>query len=290
VGVEESWRHEIISANGLEFHCAVQGEGPLVLLLHGFPECWYSWRHQIPRLAGRFKVVAPDMRGFGRSDKPRHVSSYSLAHLTADVQGMIEAFGYEKAHVVGHDWGGAVAWTFAMGYPESLDKLVVLNAPHPAAFARNITRNPRQMLRSWYMFFFQLPGIPEMTLSAFDYYVLKRSFSEWAVDKTAFSRADLEMLAGEAARPGALTGGLNYYRAMFRNPAALKALKGEVPRILSDTMLIWAKNDRALGEELTRDLDRYFDAPLSIEYIPDCSHWVQQEKPLLVNDLIDGFL
>jgi epoxide hydrolase 4 len=286
----ESWRHEEIYANGLKFHCVVQGDGPLVLLLHGFPEYWYSWRHQIPRLAERFKVVAPDMRGFGRSDKPEGVREYGLAHLTADVLGLIAAFGEERAHVVGHDWGGAVAWSFAMGYPDSVDKLIVLNAPHPAAFARNITRNPRQMLRSWYMFFFQLPRIPEITLSAFDYYVFKRSFSEWAIDKSAFSQKDLDTLAAEAARPGALTGGLNYYRALMRNPGALRSMLGEVPLIKSETLLIWAENDRALGKELTFCLDPYFEAPLTIEYIPDCSHWVQQEQPLLVNGLIDSFL
>lgn len=288
--MEETWSHSDVTVNGVRLHYVTQGDGPLVLLLHGFPEFWYSWRHQIPFLAKRFKVVAPDMRGYDLSDKPEGVSEYGLDKLTADVLGLIEAFGEKKAHVVGHDWGGAVAWAFAMAYPDSLDKLVVMNAPHPAAFARNIMTNPRQMMRSWYMFFFQLPVIPEAMLRAFGSTILKRSFTDWAIDKEAFSDEDLDRLAEAANRPGALTGGMNYYRAIFRNLKGLRAMRGAVPRIKSPTLHIWAESDRALGKELTYGLEPYFEDGLTIRYIPDCSHWVQQEQPLLVNELLDEFL
>ena len=137
---ENGWQHEYVEANGLKFHCVTQGEGELVLLLHGFPEFWFSWRHQIPFLARRFKVVAPDMRGFGQSDKPEGVESYSTDKLINDVKGLIEAFGETKAHVVSHDWGGAVAWIFAIAYPQHLDRLVVMNAPHPAVRRRGRAR------------------------------------------------------------------------------------------------------------------------------------------------------
>ncbi|MHB8895265.1 MAG: alpha/beta fold hydrolase [Candidatus Geothermincolia bacterium] len=284
------WSHGDVSLENVRLHYVVQGEGPLVVLLHGFPEYWYSWRHQIPALARRFKVVAPDMRGYDLSDKPEKIEDYSMDHLTADVRRLIESFGETEAHVVGHDWGGAVAWSFAMAYPEHVDKLVVMNAPHPAAFAANIMSNPRQMMRSWYMFFFQIPRIPELALSAFDAFVLKRSFSNWAVDKSAFSPADLAALAEAAMKPGALTGGLNYYRAMFRNTKALASLRREAPLIKSPALLIWAEEDRALGKELTYGLERYFESDLTIRYIPNCSHWVQQEQPLLVNELMDEFL
>ncbi len=287
---KESWSHSDVSVNGIKLHCVSQGEGPLVLLLHGFPEFWYSWRYQIPFLASRFKVVAPDMRGYDLSDKPQGVSEYRLDKLCGDVQGLIEAFGEKKAHVVGHDWGGAVAWAFAMAYPDSVDRLVVMNAPHPAAFAMNIMTNPRQMARSWYMFFFQVPVVPEMLLKAFGSFMLKRSFTDWAVDKEAFTPEDLDRLAEAANRPGALTGGMNYYRAMVRNFSGLRALRGSVPRIKSPTLLIWAEDDRALGKELTYGLDPYFENGLTVRYIPDCSHWVQQEQPLLVNELLDEFL
>ena len=287
---KESWSHSDVSVNGIKLHCVSQGEGPLVLLLHGFPEFWYSWRYQIPFLASRFKVVAPDMRGYDLSDKPQGVSEYRLDKLCGDVQGLIEAFGEKKAHVVGHDWGGAVAWAFAMAYPDSVDRLVVMNAPHPAAFAMNIMTNPRQMARSWYMFFLQVPVVPEMLLKAFGSFMLKRSFTDWAVDKEAFTPEDLDRLAEAANRPGALTGGMNYYRAMVRNFSGLRALRGSVPRIKSPTLLIWAEDDRALGKELTYGLDPYFENGLTVRYIPDCSHWVQQEQPLLVNELLDEFL
>jgi pimeloyl-ACP methyl ester carboxylesterase len=287
---KEAWSHGDADVNGISLHYVTQGEGPLVLLLHGFPEYWYSWRYQIQFLASRFKVVAPDMRGYDLSDKPKSVSEYGLDKLTADVQGLIDAFGEKKAHVVGHDWGGAVAWSFAMAYPGSVDKLVVMNAPHPAAFAKDIMTNPRQMARSWYMFFFQIPVVPEMMLRAFDSLLLKRSFTDWAIDKDAFSEEDLDKLAEAARRPGALTGGMNYYRAMFRNLPALRAIREGAPTIKSPTLLIWAEQDRALGKELTYGLDKYFEDGLTIRYIPDCSHWVQQEQPLLVNELLDEFL
>ena len=286
---KESWSHGVVSLENVNLHYVTQGEGPLVVLLHGFPEFWYSWRHQIPELARRFKVVAPDMRGYNLSDKPESVSDYRLEYLTRDLSQLIESFAAGKAHVIGHDWGGAVAWSFAMDYSEHLDRLAVMNAPHPAAFARSITSSPRQIMRSWYMFFFQLPRIPEMVLSAFDFAVLKRSFSGWAIDKEAFSQEDLSILAEAAGRPGALTGGLNYYRAMFRNTRALASLRDRAPTIKSSTLLIWAEEDRALGKQLTYGLERYFENELRIHYIPDCSHWVQQERPLLVNEMLDDF-
>jgi len=287
---DEPWSHEDIDVGEVKLHCVTQGEGSLVVLLHGFPEFWYSWRHQIPFLAKRFKVVAPDMRGYDLSDRPRGASEYSLDKLTGDVAGLIESFGASQAHVIGHDWGGAVAWSFAMARPEMVDKLVVMNAPHPAAFAKQIMSNPRQMVRSWYMFFFQVPVIPELALKAGNFFLLKRFFSDWAVNKEAFSAADLDELARAASAPGALTAGINYYRAMFRNPRALAAIRKGVPRIKSPTLLIWAEDDKALGMELTYGLEEYFEDGLTVKYIPDCSHWVQQEQPLVVNELLDEFL
>jgi pimeloyl-ACP methyl ester carboxylesterase len=289
VAVQEQWTHQDVETNGVRLHCVTQGEGDLVILLHGFPENWYSWRHQIPFLARRFKVVAPDMRGYNLSEKPEGIESYGVSDLTADVKGLIEAFGRDRAHVVGHDWGGAVAWMFSMAYPGNLDKLAVLNCPHPAVFAENLMRNPRQIIRSWYMFFFQLPVLPELAFRSFDYRALKRAFVGWAINKDAFSEADIEELKEAAAKPGALTGGINYYRAMFRNRALLKTRKS-LPRIKSPTLVIWAEEDRALGKELTFGMEPYFEDGIEIKYIPDCSHWVQQEQPLLVNQFLDEFL
>lgn len=284
-----SWSHEEVETNGIRLHCVTQGEGDLVVMLHGFPENWYSWRHQIPSLARRFKVVAPDMRGYNLSEKPEGVRAYDISKLTADVKGLIEAYGADRAHVIAHDWGGAVAWTFAMSYPEYVDRLVVMNCPHPVVFMKNLMRNPRQLLRSWYMFFFQVPGIPELAIRSFDYLALERAFRGWAINKDAFSDEDIRELKTAAAQPGALTAGINYYRAMFRAQRPGRP-GGGFKKIESPTLLIWAEEDRALGKELTYGMDRYFTGGLEIRYIPDCSHWVQQEQPLLVNELLDRFL
>jgi len=285
----KEWTEVEVPANGINFHCVTQGEGDLVLLLHGFPESWYSWRHQIPSLARRFKVVAPDMRGYNLSDKPEGVSAYSISNLVTDVGALIEAFGYGKAHVVAHDWGGVVAWMFAVVNPGHLDKLVVMNCPHPAIFAKNLRGNPRQIARSWYMFFFQIPALPEAAIRSFDYFALKRAFRGWAINKDAFTDEDLEELKKAASVPGSLTAGINYYRAMFQNLKAMKTVT-EFPMIQSETLLIWAESDRALGKELTFGMDSYFSGGLEIKYIPNCSHWVQQEQPLLVNQFLDEFL
>lgn len=290
VSDSEPWEHGFVDLEEVRLHYVSQGEGPLVVLLHGFPEFWYSWRHQIPALAESFKVVACDMRGYNLSDKPARVSDYTRSHLTADVAQLIEAMGYSKAHVVGHDWGGVVAWSFAMDQPSRLDRLVVMNAPHPADFLKKLASNPRQLLMSLYVFFFQLPTVPEFVLSAADYFVLKRSFSDWAIDKSAFSREDLDRLAGAAAVPGALRSGLNYYRAAFRDFSQVARMRREPRGVASDTLLIWAEDDAALGKELTYGLDSYCDRSLEIRYIPNCSHWVQQEQPLLVNEMLRVFL
>lgn len=285
----EGWSHEEVETNGVRLHCVAQGEGDLVVLLHGFPESWYSWRHQIPVLAKRFLVVAPDMRGYNLSEKPEGVSSYDVSQLTADVRGLIEAFGAKKARVLGHDWGGAVAWMLAITQPDCIEKLAVLNCPHPIVFVNNLMMNPRQMLRSWYMFFFQIPGLPELAFRSGDYYPLKHAFRGWAVNKKTFSDEDIEELKKAASQPGALTAGMNYYRAMLRN-RGLFEMRKDTPKISCPTLLIWAEEDRALGKELTYGMEPYFSDGLTIRYIPNCSHWVQQEQPLLVNEFLEEFL
>ncbi|MBN1289845.1 MAG: alpha/beta hydrolase [Actinobacteria bacterium] len=283
------WNHTVIEANGLNFHCVIEGKGEPVILCHGFPECWYSWRHQIRSLSKRFKVIAPDMRGFGRSDKPEGVKSYMLQTVARDIKGIINASGYEKAHVIGHDWGGAVAWMTAIQHPESVDKLVILDAPHPAGFFDTLLSDPLQVIRSSYMAFFNLPVIPEAVFSSFNYAPLKMAFRYGSFRRKAFSREDLEVLAGETARPGALTGGLNYYRALFRNFELIKN-RSKLPNVKCPTLVIWADLDLFLGKELTYDLDRYVDNELTREYVPHCNHWIQQEQPRVVNRLINNFL
>src|SRR5216110_1728818 len=191
--------HRTVATNGIHLHCAVDGDGPLVVLLHGFPECWYSWRHQIAALAPRFRAVAPDLRGYNLSDKPAGVAAYALPELVADVRGLVEAFGEREAVIVGHDWGGAVAWTFAMEHPEATRRLVVMNCPHPAIFAQHLGTNRRQLARSWYMFFFQLPWLPETLLGLGHARLIADAIRRTAVRQDSLTEEDLLYLRAAAA-------------------------------------------------------------------------------------------
>lgn len=299
-----SIEHRYVSIRGITLHCAVAGDGPLVVLLHGFPECWYSWRHQLAALSTRFRVVAPDLRGYNESDKPRGVRAYEMQELVADVDALIEAFGATDAGIVGHDWGGGIAWTFAMERPERTRRLAVLNCPHPAIFAQALRGNLRQLAKSWYMFFFQIPWLPETLLGLNRAAAIERAFRQSTVVRDAITDEDLRVLRDAASRPGALRSGINYYRAIFRQqfradaPGWLRRLAGwadeppprralaDWPRIGAPTLLVWGEQDVALRKELTYGMEPLFTAPLRIRYIPDSGHWVQQEQAALVNELL----
>jgi pimeloyl-ACP methyl ester carboxylesterase len=285
--------HRLIDCGEVRLDCALAGsvEKPLVVLLHGFPESWYSWRHQIAGLAPDYWVAAPSLRGYGRSDRPAAVAAYRIDRLAADVAGLIRALGREQAYVVAHDWGGGVAWAFAIDYPAACAKLAVLNCPHPAVFERALRTNPRQLLRSWYMFFFQLPWLPEWIIRRNDFALVRRAFRATVGRKgeEVFSDADLDELTLALAPPGALRAAVNYYRAAFRHRKAV-ARYASAPPIACPTLLIWGENDVALGKELTLDMEPLFRGAFSVKYIPDCSHWVQQEAPALVNQYLREFL
>jgi len=278
-----------VEVNGLRLHYVAQGKGPLALLLHGFPEFWYSWRHQLPFLSRKFLAVAPDLRGYNTSDKPRGVSSYFMDELTKDVRGLIRAFGAEKATIIAHDWGGVIAWDLAAFHPEVVDRLVILNAPHPKAFMRELSRNLQQIRSSWYVFMFQIPRLPEWYASRGDFQMLKKVFRGWAYRKETFSNEDIRLFKEAMGQPGCLTAAINYYRGLFRDRSTLKRLKN-FPKISVPTLLIWAEDDRALTKDLTYNLEPYFTIPPQIRYIPQCSHWVQQEQPEQVNRFLEEFL
>jgi len=302
--------HRMVETNGVRLHCAVDGDGPLVLLLHGFPECWYSWRHQLAALAPRFRVVAPDLRGYNESERPSGVDAYRTEVLVADVLGLVHAFGERQAVIVGHDWGGAIAWLFAMQHPEATRRLAVLNCPHPAIMAEHLRRNPRQLLRSWYMLFFQIPWLPETLLGLNRAWPIGRAIRRSAVQRQRFTDDDLDHLRDAASRPGALRAAIHYYRAMLRGAhgrAALpewlqRFLYGDVPRpdaprtldewprIGAPTLLVWGEQDVALGRELTQGTEALVAAPFTLRYVPDAGHWVQQEQPEVVNAALLEFL
>jgi epoxide hydrolase 4 len=283
----ETWQHRYIIANGIRMHYVVQGEGPLIVLLHGFPEFWYSWRHQIPFLAEHgYCVVAPDLRGYNDSDKPR--TGYSVSNLLRDIVGLIKGLGYEKASIVGHDWGGALAWVFAMRYAQMTERLIVLNAPHPMAFIRDL-RTFKQLRKSWYMFFFQLPWLPEFILSRDHAGAIAQMLTSTALQKSAFPPEVLERYRIAMSRPGTLTAALNYYRAMFRRPLSTARLSTGDVRIAAATLLIWGVHDVALDINLTKDLEQWVP-DIRVRLVPDSGHWVQQEKPELVNEMMLEFL
>ncbi|MBD2006773.1 MULTISPECIES: alpha/beta fold hydrolase [Cyanophyceae] len=282
--LEGSWKHEYITSNGIRLHYVTQGEGPLMLMLHGFPEFWYSWRHLIPEFAKDFKVVALDLRGYNESDKPKEQSAYVMAEFIEDVKGVIQGLGYDKCVLVGHDWGGAIAWNFAYAYPEMLDKLIVLNIPHPAKFAEGF-RTPQQLLRSSYIFFFQIPGLPELLLQAGDYQAIESAFKGMAVNKNAFTNEDIEAYKDAASKRGALTATLNYYR----NVTQQRILSLDWSVLQVPTLMIWGEKDTALGKELTYGTEEYVK-DFTIKYIPTSSHWVQQEQPQLVIQYMREFL
>jgi len=281
---EASWHHDTISTNGIKLHYVTQGEGPLMLMLHGFPEFWYSWRHQIPEFARDHKVVAIDLRGYNDSDKPEAKAAYVMAEFIKDIKGVIEGLGYDRCVLVGHDWGGAIAWSFAYAYPGLIDRLIVLNLPHPAKFAEGL-RTPQQLLRSAYIFFFQLPVLPELLIQLNDFQALEAAFKGMAVDKTTFSDDDIEAYKNAFAKRDVLTATLNYYRNVF----AQGLTTTDWGILTVPTLLIWGEADAALGKELTYGTEKYVQ-DFRIRYIPNCSHWVQQEQPQLVNQLMQDFL
>jgi pimeloyl-ACP methyl ester carboxylesterase len=283
----EDWVHQHAVVNGVRLHYVEYGSGPLVVLLHGFPEFWYAWRHQIPALAAAgYRVIALDQRGYNRSDKPKGIRHYGLETLLGDVLGVIRHAGEQRAMVAGHDWGGAIAWNFAMRHPEAVEKLIVLNAPHPQRFLEELP-TLSQLRKSWYMFLFQLPWLPETLIRSGDYAGLARTLRDDPIHPGAFSEADIAHYKQAMAQPGALTATINYYRALFRlNPVAYQR---SITRIDIPTLLVWGEQDRYLGLRLTEGLEPWVPK-LQLERIPDASHWVQAEVPGRVNDLMVGFL
>jgi pimeloyl-ACP methyl ester carboxylesterase len=276
-----------IRAGDLHLHTILAGpeDGPLVLLLHGFPECWISWRHQVPLLVrAGYRVAVPDQRGYNLSDKPRGVEHYQIDRLTGDILALIHALGRERATIVAHDWGGAAAWRFAMDHPRVVERLVIMNAPHPVVFAKALKGDWSQRIRSWYMVFFQLPWLPEALLTLSPLASARLFFRRTTVRPGAFSDDDLAVLAAAMAQPGAMECMINWYRAAFRFSTAKKARPVEAP-----TLLIWAEDDIALGVPLTHGLEPWVP-DLQIHAIPGCGHWVQNEAPDEVNQHLLHFL
>jgi pimeloyl-ACP methyl ester carboxylesterase len=283
---EPQIRHERVRGDGVNLHVAIAGNGPPVILLHGFPANWYSWHHQIPALvAAGYSVWAPDLRGYNLSDIPVEREAYHLRHLANDVAAIVSATGSPRAHVAGHDWGGIIAWTFAGMHPGLLDRLIILNAPHMQIYLERVWRTS-QMFRSWYVSLFQLPTLPEQALAAGNFWLARSIFERTTVRRGVFSEAELDYYVSGLARPGALKAALDYYR---ENILPGKLALASSSRTDAETLIIWGERDPALGTFLLEGTERF--APhLRIQRIPDVSHWVQNEAPETVNRLMVRFL
>jgi pimeloyl-ACP methyl ester carboxylesterase len=267
----------------VKLHYVETGNGPLVVLLHGFPEFWYGWRLQIaPLAAAGFRVVAPDLRGYNLSSMPDGIAAYTADKLADDVRGLIRERGSESALVVGHDWGGTAAWTLAMNHPEAVDRLAILDAAHPRKLNEGL-RHPSQLKRSWYFFYFQLPGgIPEHHVRARNW----RFFKHFLRDASpSYTPQELDRYVEAWSRPGAAKAMIDYYRAAVR----LGSKQGPIQPVLAPTLVVWGQRDRYLGPTLAEP--HHDDVPNldRVERVPDASHWVHHDAAERVNQLLIEF-
>ena len=290
---DESIRTEFVDTGDMRFEVDVCGDPhshKLALLLHGFPEHAFSWRYQLPLFARLgYKAWAPNQRGYGKTSRPRRVRDYRLDHLVDDVASLIDASGCSSVTLVGHDWGGAVAWAAALVRARPIERLMVMNLPHPTRFAEGL-RTLKQLRRSWYIFAFQIPRLAEYVLGRDDAKAVGDMFHAVAVDKSRFPDEVLEVFRHNARQPGALTAMLNWYRAMLRPGASYVKDVLESPPILdTPTLMVWGERDPALGKELTYGTERLV-RDLTIRYLPGVSHWVQQEAPEAVNTIVEAWL
>ena len=258
-------------------------DGPVVLLLHGFPEFWRGWHHQIEPLAqAGFRVIVPDQRGYNLSDKPPGVASYAISELVSDVIAIADQLGREKIFLAGHDWGAAVAWSTALLHPTRIAKLVVLNVPHPSVMRRFLGTNRRQLRKSWYMFFFQLPWLPEALFRSGNFNMGASSLVRSSKPGT-FSNEDLEHYRAAWSQPGALTSMIHWYRAAFRHRPRITDRTVHVP-----TRILWGERDKFLLAEMAQASLRYCDQAELFTFA-DASHWLQHEQPARVSELLVDF-
>jgi epoxide hydrolase 4 len=292
VNLDSSIRHGYAQIGGVRLHYAERGSGDrLVILLHGFPECWYSWRHQLMALGERFTVVAPDLRGYNLSDKPPRVEDYKIHLLVDDVTGLIRHFGEKQAAIVGHDWGAGLSWAVAERHPEYVWKLAALQVPPMPVWRANLTL--RQALRSWYMLFFQLPRVPEWLMSANNYAFVEYMFKKTVARPGTFTDTDIAVYKKALSEPGALTAAVNYYRAnifslFMKKRGPQEELKDG--RIHVPTLFIYGEQDHAIIPQTVRDVKSFVDAPYREVRIKGSAHWVQNEAVEEVNAALISFL
>jgi pimeloyl-ACP methyl ester carboxylesterase len=278
---------QFITTNGIRLHVVMAGpeSGPPVILLHGFPEFWRGWSKQLPALVkAGCRVIIPDQRGYNLSDKPQGVKAYRIEELVNDVVGLVDALGYEKVNLVGHDWGAVVAWMTAIWHPERIHRLGIMNAPHPAVMRRFLMRDFEQMRRSWYVFFFQLPWLPEAGMRADNWHGAARAMRGSGKIHT-FSNEDVDMYKEAWSQPGAMTTMINWYRAAMRH---MPRLPGDA-RIKVPTLMMWGMKDFALTHRMARPSMDYVDEGNLILF-PEATHWVHLDAAEEVNHYLVDFI
>jgi pimeloyl-ACP methyl ester carboxylesterase len=287
------FKHEYADVNSICLHFVIVGEGKLIMFLHGFPEFWYEWKNQLAEFGRDYQAVAPDMRGYNLSSKPADVEQYRMEYLIEDIRALAEHLGHRKFVLVGHDWGGGVAWSFAMRHPDYLEKLIIINCPHPIIIQRELRDNPAQKKASQYILMHRTPQAEEI-MSRDNYKLLVDAVLTDGLKRGYFTEEDCKAYVEAWSQPGALTGGLNYYRATHLGP-----FTGESDEALSadpslfevkvPTLVIWGEKDRYLLSSNLKGLDKYV-AKLTVKSIPEGSHWVIHEQSALVNTYIKEFI
>ena len=289
-------QHAFADVNGVRLHYVTEGDGAPIVFVHGFPEFWYEWRRQLTEFGRDHRAIAFDMRGHNLSSKPTALEAYRVDRLVEDVRALTEHLGLRRVTLVGHDWGGAVAWAFAIAHPDRLERLVIVNAPHPAIFGRLLREDPAQQKASEYMLAFRSAKAEEL-LAADGYAVLKRIVLADLLARGCLTAEDERAYVAAWSQPGALTGGLNFYRAARVGPPA----RGGEPAsgtlgtgdgasmVRVPTLVIWGEQDTALLPQNLDGLERYVPE-LTVRRIPDGTHWVIHEQPELVTRLIREFI
>ena len=283
-GLPSDLREGYAEIGDVRLHYVEAGEGPLIVLLHGFPEFWYAWRQQIAPLAtAGFRVVAPDTRGYNLSSKPEGVAAYDVGLLADDIKGLIRERGAESAMVAGHDWGGSIAWALAMNHPEVVDRLAILNAAHPRKLSQGL-HHPDQLRKSWYFFFFALPELPETVVHANHWHFFRHFLRD---ARPPFTPEQTDRYVEAWSQPGASTGMINYYRSSVRQNQ--KKAEAALRPIKAPTLVIWGEGDHYLGPELAEP--EHDDVPNldRVERLPDASHWVHHDEAERVSQLLIDF-
>ncbi|KAK6727774.1 hypothetical protein RB195_005449 [Necator americanus] len=286
----EGWNDRFIQLKTVRLHYVQTGDDdkPLLLMLHGFPEFWYSWRFQLKYFADRYRCIALDQRGYNLSDRPPNTEDYCIDLLVNDVREVVEKLGYKKCFLMGHDWGAAIAWRVALTYPELIEKLLILNVPHPSVLPQLMATSSEQRLKSWYIFMFQTPRIPELTVQSHDFHMLELCFRGKKAgirNKENFTDEDMKAWKHVFSQEGAISGPINYYRNVGRT----SNLKGDQNICKPPTLIIWGDQDQFLVKEgATMSLKYCYNA--NLKYVEGASHWVMQDEPQKVNKLIEEFL